>query len=188
MVPVALGAAGVAAVGGMAVGVRYAPDYPGGHWATVATRMPTGAPVYVKPECTLTLGNAFESATGSAPVRIGRGGPIPAGFTPVRAVRCGVYGDSSSETATQSEVRDPGALKAMVAAYRTTHVREHVGDQPVFCPAIAELDPIVALVDAHGVAIVPGAPRDACDFIVPAVISATRDAVWTVTKSVTVHG
>ena len=187
MVPVALGAAGVAAVGGMAVGVRYAPDYPGGHWATVATRMPSGSPVYVKPECTLTLGNAFESTTGSAPVPMGVGGPIPAGFAPVRAVRCGVYGDSSSETATQSEVRDPGVLKAMVDAYRTTHVREHVSD-PQICPAIAELDPIVALVDAHGVAIVPGAPRAVCDFVVPAVISATRDAVWTVTESVTVHG
>jgi hypothetical protein len=182
---VALGAAAMAATAGAAVGWRYAPDLTSGHMARVKTTMPTGSPVYVMPECTLTSSNTLKNADGSTPDHIGGpGGPVPPGFTPLRAVRCGAYGDDKSMTQTQAEVRDPSALAALVAAYRTESVLEFQGPMWI-CAAYADLGPAIALVDAHGTAIWPAAPRDSCGHVIVAVKKATGGDKWIVTKSVT---
>ena len=185
----ALGAVAMVATAGAVEGWRHSPDYPNGvsgYWGMVATRMPTGSPVHVRPECTLDRANTLKNTDGSAPKQQGdTGGPIPPGFTPVRAVRCGFYGDDQSVTATQAELRDPQALKALVAAYHTTHVRTWVSPQ-TFCAFDLQLDPPIAFVDAHGVAIAAAAPRDVpCGDIVPAVRFATQKGPWVVTGSVT---
>ncbi len=184
----ALGTVVLAATGGAVAGWRYAPDSTSSSLVRVATRMPTGAPVYVTPECTLTPPvNTLKNADGSAPDHIGgRGGPIPPGFTPVRAVRCGEFGDGMSTTQTQAEIQDPQALSALTAAYRSTTDLEYRG--PVMaCAAYADLDPAVALVDAHGTAIWPGPPRDSCDHVVAAVEKIVEKGPWAVTRSVTTH-
>lgn len=152
-----------------------------GH-AQVATAMPSGPPVYVRPECTLTQVNSFRDGPDG-----GWGGRIPAGFTPVRAVRCSEYGDGKSETKTQLELRDPAALSSLVAAYHTTAIGGHKDPERI-CAAYADADPDIALVDAHGTAIWPGAPRDECHHVIAAVKQATAsNDGWIVTGSAVIH-
>ena len=178
MLLAALGAAAVAATAGAVEGWRHSPDFPNGvsgYWGMVATRMPTGSPVYVKPDCS----DPHDSDPHKA------GGPIPQGFVPVRVIDCR---DSADEpgTVTQHETRDPKAVQALLTAYRTTHVREYISSE-MFCAAFADSDPAIVFVDVHGVAIAPAAPRDTCDHVVTAVHTAVENGQWTVTSFVTAH-
>lgn len=164
MLLAALGAAALAGSGGAVEGWRHSPDFPNGvsgYWGMVATRMPSGSPVYVRPEC---------------PLPAGFGGPIPKGFAAVRVIQCGMTAGDGAQ-----EVTNPKAVQALVAAYRTTHTREWISSE-MFCAAYADSDPRIAFVDAHGVAIMAAAPRDTCDHVVGAV----RDArtPWTGTATV----
>jgi len=186
-----VGLAVVAATAGAVEGWRHSPDSPNdtGYWTTVATRMPAGSPVHVMPECTFTSFNTLKNTDGSTPDNLPRdqeAGPIPADFVPVRAVRCAEFWNGGSETATRAEIREPGALNALLAAYRTTKVREY--REPIMdCTDNLDLDPAIALVDAHGTAIWPAPPRDTCGHIVTAVNTFFTNDQWIVTDSVTIH-
>lgn len=153
---------------------------------SVRTAMPTGAVVHVAPRCTLApMGNSLKGADGAPPELLGGpGGPIPAGFTPVRAVLCGAYGDNKSATATQLETRDPGTLDRLLKAYGTTSIAKPPGDG---CTTEMDFDPAVALVDAQDQAIMPGPPRDTCLHIIRAVRDVLEHGQWVVTDSATTH-
>lgn len=158
-----------------------------GGTVSVRTTMPTGPVIYIRPECTLDRINTLKNTDGSTPDHMGGpGGPIPAGFMPVRAVRCSAYGDSKSLTQTQAEIRDPSALNDLLAAYRTTSVLEPETAKR-FCPLYADMDPTIALVDAHGTAVWPAPPRDDCHHVIEAVKTAVGNDKWVVTGSVTTH-
>ena len=172
MVCAAMAAAALAGSAGVVEGWNHSPDWPNGvigRFGMVATRMPTGSPVYVKPEC------PFPAA---AP------GSIPDGCTPVRAVECGpaVVGEPGS----QSELRDPKAVKALFAAYRTTHIRDYISSEH-FCTLQAENDFPIAFVDAHGTAILTVAPRDRCDHIVAEVKRVATEGLWVDTPLAPTH-
>ncbi|NUR63991.1 MAG: hypothetical protein HOV87_35840 [Catenulispora sp.] len=186
MRPLILALGGVVLVAGTAFAASrdFWQDGPSTGPITMAmTRMPTGPVVHVQPECTLDgVPGSLKSADGSAPKVPGApGGPVPAGFIPVRAIFCSSYGDNKSTTATQLETRDPVLLAQLMTAYSTASVAK-LGDR---CTLDMQFDPAVALVDAQGTAIMPGPPRDTCDKVVSPVRDVLKDARWTVTRSAT---
>lgn len=163
----ALGVTVLAGAGGAVGGWRHSPDLPNGvsgYWGMAATRMPSGPPVYVRPEC---------------PLPPDRGGPIPKGFKAVRVIECGLPGGDGALT-------DPNAVHALVAAYRTTHTREYISSKTA-CALFADNDLPIAFVDAHGVAIEPAAPRDICGHVVGAVRDAAGKAQWAGARTAPAH-
>jgi hypothetical protein len=148
------------------------------------------APVYVQAGCSFTLLNTLlptdptqRSAPGPDNPGGGHGGAIPAEFSPVRVIGCGMGVESSPGEGTwqlATQTTADGDLDDLVAAYR--------GPAPApagsVCRAYADHDPVIAFVDAKGVAVWPAPPRDGvCGHISTRVTTAMNALRWRVTKS-----
>lgn len=153
--------------------------------ATVAA----GPTVPVAGHCSMTTLNALVPVGGPAraPAGVSRGGSLPPDFTPVRVFSCAteerdVPGDGLWRVAEERSA-PAGAIADLVAAYRTTTAAVMSGPDSA-CALVADEDPPIAFVDAHGTAIWPAPPRDPkCSHIVPTVTAAIHAVPWTVTAT-----
>jgi hypothetical protein len=71
-------------------------------------------------------------------------------------------------------------LEPLLVAYQSPMLSFAVGGG---CTAQLDTDPVIALVDAQGNAIWPGAPRDSCHHVTPGVRAALSALTWTVTET-----
>ena len=181
----ALGTAALAAAAGVTVGWRYAPGSSDTDTNTrthlVLATVPTGPPTYVLPQCAATRQPTFRSSDSPAPEQQSAGS-VPAGFAPVRAVKCEQDFASSGITVTQSETRTDADLRTVLAALQTPRIEEPVG-RYIACPAIGVVPVAIALVDAHGTAVRVDLPRDECSLYVGSALQTLHSAQWTVTST-----
>jgi hypothetical protein len=180
-VTTALGAAALAATAGAVVGWHYAPGSTEVRTHLVSAKVPTGPPVYVEPECTVTPQAAFQPSAATPPGSESAG-RVPSGFIPVRAVRCETAFQTGTFTVTQSETSTDGDLRAVLAALRPPRIPEPTGPVMV-CPAIASVPVTIALVDARGTAVRVDLPRDRCGLYVEPALRTLDTVHWTVTKT-----
>jgi hypothetical protein len=166
----------------MAVGVHFAPVGLGSRTHVVRAAVPTGPPVYVRPECTTTGGAAFLPLPSTpAPSDVQQqqtAGRVPPGFTAVRAVKC-ASSYEPTPAVIQSETTTPADLQKVLAALRPPLVEEP--DGPIACPAIGQLPVAYALVDAQGTAVRVDFPRGICGLYVDSALQRLSTVHWSTT-------
>lgn len=187
----ALGAATLAAAAGAGLGWRYAPDSSDTAYSTrlVLATVPTGPPVYVQPQCAVTMQPAFRPV-GATPADSGTpqtqaaesqtAGRIPPGFIPVRAVRCDRGYVPDGFTVIQSVTLTAPEVQTVLASLRAPRILEPVGPR-LMCPAIGVVPLAIALVDAQGSAVRVDLPRDQCGLYVESAVRTLNSVPWTVT-------
>lgn len=106
--------------------------------------------------------------------------PLPADFTAVAAVRCGVEVETIADDGTWTVAlgqRATGNLDALITALRLPSVSPPAGTQ-IACAAVAMVLPNFALVDAQGRIVRPSLPHDACDSPLPQAVDALNALAW----------
>lgn len=92
-------------------------------------------------------------------------GTVPPGFAPVSAVECTL----STDARTLVERRLSGDLTALVTAVDEPSARVPVDGA---CPAMAQIQPVLFLVDASGRTVRVAWPLDECGFVKPTALAA----------------
>jgi hypothetical protein len=139
----------------------------------------------------MTAANSLVPAASAAPAAgdpgaprlVRQGGGIPAGFEPVEVIACGMSAETAPDGAVRRsavEQRATQDLEPLLVAYQSPMPSFSTGGG---CTAELDDDPAIALVDAQGDAIWPGAPRDACHHVTRGVQAALSALKWTVTDS-----
>jgi hypothetical protein len=112
-----------------------------------------------------------------------QGGGIPPGFQPVAVIACGMAAGTAPDGALRLSAVQQRAtqdLEPLLVAYQSPMPSFAIGQG---CTAELDTDPVIALVDARGDAIWPGAPRDACHHVSRSVQVALSSLKWTLTDS-----